>query len=69
MGNTYFIKSKHWESFTISAKVDGQLTAKILMDRGSTSNLMSYKFFKKSGKDDDEIIPSGVVLSDFAVGI
>jgi len=37
----------------------------VLVDEGSTLNLIRYRFYKKIGKRDDEIIQSNIQLLDF----
>lgn len=66
---------KHLMALNISAMINGKSVFEVLIEGGSTLNLIPYKFFKKLGKRDDEIINrevseiKGVFIADLTLGI
>lgn len=61
--------SNHLRALNINAKINGQPVSRVFVDRGSTLNLIPYRFYKKLGRCDEEIIPSNIQLSDFTGGV
>lgn len=60
-----FQVSKHLRALKINAWIDGHPISKVLVDGGSTLNLIPSKLLRKLGKRDEEIISSNIQLSNF----
>jgi hypothetical protein len=53
----------HLKSLYIRGHLDGMPISRMLIDGGAIINLMSYSFFKKMGKSDEELIKTSMTAS------
>ncbi|KAF8029471.1 hypothetical protein BT93_E2010 [Corymbia citriodora subsp. variegata] len=56
-------KTKHLKALMVVRKIKGHPVIRILIDTGTTLNLMPNIYFQKLGKDEDKIIPTNVTLT------
>jgi hypothetical protein len=47
----------------IQGHIDGRLISRMLVNGGATINLISYSFFKKLGREDDELMKTSLMLN------
>jgi hypothetical protein len=60
--------SKHLKPLYIRGHIDGKLVSRMLIDGGTTINLMSYSVFKKLGREDNEFMKTNLMLNDVGGG-
>jgi hypothetical protein len=56
--------SQQWKPLCIRGHIDGKPVSRMLIDGGTTVNLMSYTIFKNLGREDDEQVKSNLMLND-----
>ncbi|XP_020082161.1 uncharacterized protein LOC109705789 [Ananas comosus] len=49
----------------IRALIEGRLVGRVMVDGGAMVNVMPTSFFKKLGKDEDELKPTDTIMTDF----
>jgi hypothetical protein len=54
---------KHLKTLIVRGHIDGIPIAKMLVDGGVIVNLMPYSLYRKSGKQDDELVKTNMTLS------
>jgi hypothetical protein len=54
----------HLKPLFVHGHIDGVPITKMLVDGGTTVNLMPYSLYRKLGKRDDEIVKTNMALSD-----
>jgi hypothetical protein len=59
---------KHLKPLYIWGHLDGSPISWMLVDRGAIINLMSYSFFKKMGKSDEDLIKTNMMINDIGGG-
>jgi hypothetical protein len=58
----------HLKPLYIQGHLDGTPISQMLIDGGAIINLMSYSFFKKMGKSDEELIKTNMTINDVSGG-
>jgi hypothetical protein len=58
----------HLQLLYIQGHVDGTPISWMLIDGGAITNLMTYSFFKKMGKSDEELIKTNMTINDVGGG-
>jgi hypothetical protein len=58
----------HLKPLYIRGHFDGTPISQMLVDGGAIINLMSYSFFKKMGKSDEELIKTNMTINDASGG-
>jgi hypothetical protein len=58
----------HLKPLYIRGHLDGMLISQMLLDGGAIVNLMSYSFFKKMGKSDEELIKTNMMNNSVGGG-
>jgi hypothetical protein len=58
----------HLKPMYIQRHLDGTPISQMLIDGGAIINLMSYSFFKKMGKSDEELIKTNMTINDIGGG-
>jgi hypothetical protein len=53
----------HLKPLFVRGQIDGISIAKILVDGGTSVNLMPYSLYRKLGKQDDELVKTNMMLS------
>jgi hypothetical protein len=56
--------SQHLKPLYVRDHIDGKPISRMLVDGGTTVNLMSYSIFKKLGREDDELMKTTLMLND-----
>jgi len=56
---------QHLKALFVKGRVDGQPMSKILVDGGAAINIMSYTFYRKLGKGDQDLTKTDMMLKDF----
>jgi hypothetical protein len=56
----------HLKPLYICGHLDGKPISQMLIDGGTIINLMSYSFFKKMGKSDEELIKTNMMIHDIS---
>jgi hypothetical protein len=60
--------SQHLKPLYIRGHIDGKRISRMLIDGGTTVNLMSYTIFKKLGWEDDELMNTNLRLNGMGGG-
>jgi hypothetical protein len=60
--------SKHLKPLYIRGHIDGKPVSRMLIDGGTTINLMPYSVFKKLGREDNEFMKTNLMLNDVGGG-
>jgi hypothetical protein len=55
--------SQHLKPLYVRDHIDGKPISRMLVDGGTTVNLMSYSIFKKLGREDDELMKTTLMLN------
>jgi hypothetical protein len=55
--------SQHSKSLYIRIHIDGKPISRMLIDGGTTVNLLSYSVFKKLRREDDELVKTNLMLN------
>jgi hypothetical protein len=55
--------SQHLKPLYIRGHIDGSPTSRMLVDDGTTINLMSHSVSKKLGREDDELVKTNLPLN------
>jgi hypothetical protein len=58
----------HLKPLYIQGHLDGTPISRMLIDGGAIINLMSYSFFKKMDKSNEELIKTNMMINDFCGG-
>jgi hypothetical protein len=58
----------HLKPLYIRGHLDGMPISQMLVDGGAIINLMSYSFFNKMGKSDEEMIKTNMMINDVGGG-
>jgi hypothetical protein len=58
----------HLKSLYIRGDLDGTHVSQMLVDGGAIINLMSYSFFKKMGKSDEELVKTNMMINGVGGG-
>jgi hypothetical protein len=58
----------HLKSLYIRGHLDGTPISRMLIDGGAIINLMSYSFFKKMGKSNEELIKTNMMINNVSGG-
>ena len=59
------VKHQHLKALYVKGFVDGKLMSKMLVDGGTSINLMPYTTFCKLGKGPGDLIETDMMLKDF----
>jgi hypothetical protein len=60
--------SQHLKLLYVWGHIDGKPISRMLIDDGTTINLMSYSIFKKLGSEDDKLIKTNLMLNGVGGG-
>lgn len=59
-------QKNHLRPLHVKAIIDGRPTNRVLIDDGAAVNLMPRAMFKRLGKNESDLIPTDVVVTDFS---
>jgi len=55
----------HLKSLIMNAKIEGKFIEKVLIDGGSTINILPKTMLKRLSKKIEDIVPQNIMVSDF----
>ncbi|KAM0963788.1 hypothetical protein ACFX2A_023232 [Malus domestica] len=58
-------KLHHLKPLYVTAHIEGYLVSKVFVDCGATVNIMPVNVMKALRRSNDELIPSGIIMSSF----
>jgi hypothetical protein len=59
--------SQHLKPLYIRGHINGKPISRMLIDGGASINLMLYSFFKKLGRENDELVKTNLMLNSVGV--
>jgi predicted aspartyl protease len=60
------VKNRHMRSLYLRGYVNGKPLTKMFVDGGAAVNVMPYTTFRKLGMGPEDLMPTSIILNDFA---